>query len=125
MPAPLGAKPRVVVLPPDQPQSQRQLDSLDGRTLRDAAGTSTSALAAFVAVAQEKHFGRAATKLGIDQARASRLVRQLEAELHVVLFDRTTRHVELSKAGALVLPAAVEALHAIAHVRGTFAEQQP
>jgi DNA-binding transcriptional LysR family regulator len=57
-------------------------------------------LEAFLAVAAELHFGRAAEKLYVAPATLSELIRRLERELGTPLFTRTTRRVALTAAGA-------------------------
>ena len=60
-------------------------------------------LEAFVAVATELHFSRAAQKLQVGQPTLSDLIRRLERELGTPLFFRTTRRVVLTEAGAELL----------------------
>src|SRR3954468_4015535 len=58
---------------------------------------------AFLAVAQERSFTRAAAKLGISQSALSHTVRALESRLGVRLLTRTTRSVSPTDAGQRLL----------------------
>ena len=64
----------------------------------------------FVAVAEELHFGRAAERLHMSQSPLSRAIRELERDLGVVLFVRTTRSVELTASGSVLLERSRRAL---------------
>lgn len=61
-------------------------------------------LRAFVAVAEELHFTRAAARLFVAQQALSRDIRRLERETGGALFVRTTRQVALTDEGARLLP---------------------
>ena len=67
-------------------------------------------LRAFVAVAEELNFTRAAERLFLGQQAVSKTVQQLERELGVALLERTTREVRLTPAGAALLEDGREAL---------------
>src|ERR671917_498659 len=63
-----------------------------------------------VALADERHFTRAAGRLHIAQPALSQQIRRLEDEVGVALVDRTTRHVALTAAGDLLVARARRAL---------------
>ena len=67
----------------------------------------------FVAVAEERHFGRAAERLHMSTPPLSQRIRELEAELGLTLFERTSRSVELTAAGDRLLGEARSVLAAL------------
>lgn len=68
----------------------------------------------FLAVARCLNFTQAAAQLHMAQPPLSRAVRQLEAALGVVLFERSTHHVALTEAGRALLPRATRILRDVA-----------
>src|ERR1700747_245905 len=60
-------------------------------------------LLAFLAVAREQSFTRAAAKLGVSQSALSHTMRELEARLGIRLLTRTTRRVAPTEAGERLL----------------------
>jgi LysR family carnitine catabolism transcriptional activator len=68
-------------------------------------------LRAFLLVAQHRSFSRAAGALFITPSGLSLLIRELETQLGVRLFERTTRHVALTASGTELLTVAQRNLH--------------
>lgn len=65
--------------------------------------TNLNDLAAFLTVARERSFTKAAAKLGISQSSLSHLIRDLETRLGIRLLTRTTRSVSPTEAGERLL----------------------
>jgi len=64
----------------------------------------------FVALAEQRHFGRAAEACHVSQPTLSSQIRKLEQELGITLLERTNKRVELTSVGTQILAHAREAL---------------
>ena len=82
-------------------------------------------LRAFLLLAEDLHFGRAAARLGLAQSSLSETIRRLEGKLDSVLLERTSRRVALTDDGKRLLPVARDALNAIAAVQTITAPSAP
>lgn len=76
-------------------------------------------LRCFLAVAEELHFARAAERLHIEQSPLSRAIKELEEDLGVRLFNRTTRSTRLTRAGQLFLEHVPRIFTALDQARGS------
>jgi DNA-binding transcriptional LysR family regulator len=72
----------------------------------------------FVAVGEEQHYGRAASRLRIAQPALSRQIQDLEAEVGFKLFERLPRGVKLSAAGKQFLQDARRILQEVNEAAG-------
>ncbi|PPI01750.1 LysR family transcriptional regulator [Rathayibacter sp. AY1B7] len=79
-------------------------------------------LAAFVAVAEELSFTRAAARLFVVQSTLSASIRSLEQELGSPLFARSTRRVALTAVGEALLPSARSAIDSLDRMRSLAAD---
>jgi DNA-binding transcriptional LysR family regulator len=71
----------------------------------------------FVAVAEERHFGRAAARLHMTQPPLSRAIRQLETDLGTILLHRSAAGVTLTAAGTALYDEARTLLEQANHAR--------
>src|SRR5919197_138269 len=87
-----------------RPRERKDLDTLTSIALRYRGGVELHQLRYFVAVAEQRHFTKAARALRIAQPSVSRAIRVLEEELGVPLFHRMKGNVALTGAGEVLLP---------------------
>ncbi|RUW76392.1 transcriptional regulator GcvA [Mesorhizobium sp. M2A.F.Ca.ET.067.02.1.1] len=70
----------------------------------------TRALRTFDAAARHLNFTRAADELGLTPAAVSHQIKEIEDQLDLVLFTRTSRSIRLTEAGSLLHDASIDAL---------------
>ncbi|HBS5981735.1 TPA: LysR family transcriptional regulator, partial [Klebsiella variicola] len=63
-----------------------------------------SGMKAFVTVAELGSFSKAAEVLNLTQPALTRKIKKIESNLNTALFVRTTRKIQLTQAGAMLLP---------------------
>ena len=79
-------------------------------------------LEGFVAAAEEAVFSRAADRLSMTQPAFSQLIRELENVVGVRLFERTTRRIELTEAGRMLLAQVRRPLDDLQHAYASLVE---
>lgn len=85
----------------------------------------TSQLDCFLAVADELNFARAAEQLHITQPAVTHQIQSLETELNAKLFHRTTRTVELTRAGFAFINDAKDILGRTRAAKARISSQSP
>ena len=75
-----------------------------------------------VALARERHFGRAAENLYLTQSAVSFRIRQLEQQLGVSLFARHRNNIQLTQSGEHLLPYAETILQTLGRAKQTLAK---
>lgn len=91
------------------------MDDLTEAGHHGAGAASMAGLFAFESVARHLNFARAAEEIGVTPTAVSRTIKVLEAQMQVRLFNRTTRSVSLTEAGAQLMHSLAPAL---AQIRG-------
>ncbi|BBK42261.1 LysR family transcriptional regulator [Allostella vacuolata] len=82
-------------------------------------------LRGFLVVAEELHFGRAAERIGVAQPVLSRRIRRFEGAVGAVLFERSSRMVALTPAGAALRDEAGRMLGRLDAAIGSAAQHGP
>lgn len=76
----------------------------------------------FLEVAKQLSFSKAAEKLNVTQPTLSKMVKNLEEELDILLFDRTTKHMKLTDAGEIVFEEAQEIMRLMDNLSSKLAD---
>ena len=89
----------------------------DGEWTRKGPCSGGEDSGAFVVIARELHFGRAAASLHLGASAVSRQIAALERDTGLRLLSRSTRFVRLTREGELFLPVARQVLDVIDRAR--------
>lgn len=73
-------------------------------------------------VAKYRSFTKAAETLHVTQPTISKMIKAVEDELGVLLFDRSTKHIELTDAGRAILVQAQQIVHSFDHLASELAD---
>jgi len=91
----------------------------------DPRATGMPVLRYLVAVAEHRHFGRAAAACQVSQPTLSALIMQWERRMRCLVFERSARGVRLTPAGERIVTAARQALAAIEAVESAAIDAKP
>lgn len=98
---------------------------MDSSPIFDPRATAVPVLRYLVALAEHRHFGRAAAAAQVTQPTLSAMIAQWEKRMRCTVFERDPRGVRLTPAGERIVAAARQALEAIAAVEQAAAEAKP
>lgn len=90
----------------------------DGLKIVNKMLPGTRALRTFEAAGRHLNFTRAADEVGLTPAAVSYQIKEIEDQLGLVLFTRTSRSIQLTPAGAVLFEAAVQALETLQRAVG-------
>jgi LysR family hydrogen peroxide-inducible transcriptional activator len=93
-------------------------------SLFEPRATTIPVLRYLIAVAEHRHFGRAAAAARISQPTLSTMIRQWERRMRCVVFERGSRSVTITHAGERVIAAARKALDALREIEAVATESK-
>ncbi len=86
-------------------------------SIKGDCGVDIRQLSYFIGVAEHRSFTKAAEALHVTQPTLSKMIRALEDELAAQLFDRTVTPIELTDAGAALLPSAKQVVRGMERIK--------
>lgn len=96
----------------------------DSRNYQSINGMTLQQFEYLLAICEHGNMLRASKKLGVTQPTLSIMLRKLETELDIDIFDRSTQPLRLTEAGKQVVKQAKDILKAAETLRQTVAEQR-